>query len=128
MKLFKSTLLFGGLVALATSMNAQSALVNVNVPFAFVAGGNAMPAGEYTIEEPTMHGVLLLRGTQPNSTALVLAVNGGPSSANHAGVTFSKRGSAIVLSTITVPGGSSYSLIQPEQRTAAAVSVALPRK
>jgi hypothetical protein len=128
MKLFKSTLLFGGLVALATSMNAQSALVNVNVPFAFVAGGNVMPAGEYTIEEPTMHGVLLLRGTQPNSTALVLAVNAGPSSSNHAGVTFSKRGSAIVLSTISVPGGSSYSLVRPEQRTAAAVSVALPRK
>ena len=128
MKLFKSTLLFGGLVALATSMNAQSALVNVNVPFAFVAGGNVMPAGEYTIEEPTMHGVLLLRGAQPNSTALVLAVNAGPSNARHAGVTFSKQGSAIVLSTITVPGGSSYSLIKPEQKTVAAVNVALPRK
>jgi len=128
MKLFKTTLLFGGLLALAMSMNAQSALVNVNVPFAFVAGGNVMPAGDYTIEEPTMHGVLLLRGTQPNSTVLILAVNAGPSNANHAGVTFSKRGSAVVLSTVTVPGGSSYSMIIPEQRTAAAVNVALPRK
>jgi hypothetical protein len=128
MKLFKTTLLFGGLLALATSLSAESPLVNVNIPFAFVAGGNVMPAGTYTIEEPTMHGVLLLRGTQPNSTAMVLAVNGGPSNATHAGVTFSRTGSAIVLSTIVVPGGASYSLIAPEHKTVAAVNVALPRK
>jgi|HubBroStandDraft_5_1064220.scaffolds.fasta_scaffold228608_2 hypothetical protein len=128
MKLFKTTLLFGGLLALATSLSAETALINVNVPFAFVAGSTSMPAGVYTIEEPTMHGVLLLRGTQPNSTAMVLAVNAGPSNATHAGVTFSHRGSAIVLSTVVVPGGASYSLIAPEQKTAAAVSVALPRK
>ncbi len=128
MKLFKTTLLFGGLLALATSMNAESALINVNVPFAFVAGGTVMPAGAYTIEEPSVHGVLLLRGTQPNSTAMVLAVNGGPSNTTHAGVTFSRRGSAVVLSTVVVPGGSSYSLIAPEHNTAAAVNVALPRK
>jgi hypothetical protein len=128
MKLFKTTLLFGGLLALATSLSAESALINVNVPFSFLAGGNVMPAGTYTIEEPTMHGVLLLRGTQPNSTAMVLAVNGGPSNTAHAGVTFSRVGGAVVLSTVVVPGGSSYSLVAPEHKTAAAVSLALPRK
>jgi len=128
MKLFKTTLLFGGLLALATSLSAESALVNVNVPFAFVAGGTLMPAGVYSIEEPAIHGVLLLRGNQPNSTALVLAVNGGASTATHAGVTFSRHGSEVVLSGITVPGGSSYTLIAPEHKTAAAVNVALPRK
>jgi hypothetical protein len=128
MKLFKTTLLFGGLLALATSMNAESALITVNVPFAFVAGGISMPAGAYTIGQPTMHGVLLLRGTQPNSTAMVLAAEGGPSTATQAGVTFSRRGSAVVLSTVDVPGGQTYSLLNAEHRTAAAVSVALPRK
>lgn len=128
MKLFKTTLLFGGLVALATCLSAESALVDINVPFAFTAGGHVMPAGTYTIEEPTMRGVLLLRGSQPNSTALVLAVNAGPSDATHAGVTFSRRGSVVVLSTVTIPGGSNYSLVLPEQKSAAAVSVALPRK
>jgi hypothetical protein len=128
MKLFKTTLLFGGLLALATSLSAESTVINVNVPFAFVAGGSVMPAGAYTIEEPTIHGVLLLRGTQPNSTAMVLAVNGGPSNATHAGVTFSRRGSSVVLSTVVVPGGSTYSLVAPEHSAAAAVRVALPRK
>jgi hypothetical protein len=128
MKLFKSTLLFGGLVALATSLSAESALMNVNVPFTFVAGGTIMPAGTYTIEQPAIHGVLLLRGSQPNSTALVLAVDGGPSNATHAGVTFSRRGSEVVLSTVSVPGGPSYSLAPPEHKTAAAVKVALPTK
>jgi hypothetical protein len=128
MKLFKTTLLFGGLLALATSLSAESALLTVNVPFEFVAGSNVMPAGAYTIEEPTIHGVLLLRGNQPNSSAIVIAVNGGPSASTHAGVRFSRRGSAIVLSAIDVPGGSSYSLLAPEHKTAAAVNVALPRK
>ncbi len=128
MKLFKTTLLFGGLLALATSLSAESGLINVNVPFAFVAGSTVMPAGIYTIEEPTIHGVLMLRGNQPNSTAMVLAVNGGPSNTTHAGVSFSRRGSSIVLSTVTVPGGSSYSLVASEHKTAAAVNVALPRK
>ena len=128
MKLFKTTLLFGGLLALATSLSAESALINVKVPFAFVAGGTVMPAGSYTIEEPTIHGVLMLRGTQPNSTAMVLALNAGPANTTQAGVTFSRRGTDIVLSTITVPGGSTYSLVAPEQKTAAAVRIALPLK
>jgi hypothetical protein len=128
MKLFKATILFGGLVALATSLSAESALINVTIPFEFVAGSTVMPAGTYTIDEPTTHGVLLLRGTQSNSTAMVLAVNGGPSNASHAGVTFSRRGSAIVLSRVLVPGGASYTLVAPEHKTAAAVNVALPRK
>jgi hypothetical protein len=128
MKLFKTTILFGGLLALATSLSAESPLMNVNVPFNFVAGGTVMPAGIYTIEEPTIRGVLLLRGSERNSTAMVLAVNGGPSNTTHAGVTFSRRGAEVVLSTVTIPGGSSYSLIAPEHKTAAAVRVALPSK
>ncbi len=127
MKIFKTTLLFGGLVALAASLSAESALLSVNIPFEFVAGGSVMPAGAYTIDQPNMHGVLLLRGSQPNSTALVLAVNSGASNADHAGVTFSRRGSANVLSTVSIPGGPSYSLVNPEHRTAAAIAVTLPR-
>ena len=103
MKLFKATILFGGLVALATSLSAESALINVTIPFEFVAGSTVMPAGTYTIDEPTTHGVLLLRGTQSNSTAMVLAVNGGPSNASHAGVTFSRRGSAITAASGSPP-------------------------
>jgi len=127
MKLLKTTLLFGGLLALAMSLSAETALINVNVPFAFVAGGKTMPAGNYTIGQPSEGGVLLIRCNQPNSTALVLALNSGPNN-NHAGVTFSRRGSAVVMSTIDIPGSGSYKLVAPEQKTAAAVNVALPRK
>jgi hypothetical protein len=128
MKLFKNTLLFGGLVALATSLSAESNLLTFNAPFEFVAGGNVMPAGNYSIEAPTMHGVLLLRGSQPNSTAMVLAVNAGSSNSTHAGVTFSRRGSETVLSHITIPGNTSYSIVTSEHKTSAAVKVALPLK
>jgi len=128
MKLLKSVLLFGGLLTLAMSLSAETSLVNVNVPFAFSVGGKMLPAGQYTIGEATSGGFLLIRGNQPNTTALALAVNAGPSTNNHAGVTFSRRGGSVVLSTVEIPGGASYSLIAPELKTAAAVTVALPRK
>jgi hypothetical protein len=127
MKLFKATVLFGGLLALATSLSAES-LVSVNVPFSFVAAGKVMPAGAYTIAEPSNGGILLIRGGAPNSSAMVLAVNAGPSTGNQAAVTFSHRGAAVVLSTVSIPGGSSYLLVAPSDKTAAAVTVALPRK
>ena len=128
MKLLKTVLLFGGLLALAMSLSAETSLVNVNVPFGFVAGGKMLPAGQYTIGEATSGGYLLIRGNQPNATALVLAVNAGQSTNNHASVTFSRRGSSVVLSTVEIPGGASYSLVTPEHKTAAALTVVLPRK
>jgi hypothetical protein len=128
MKLFKTTILFGGLLALGTSLSAETALINVNVPFAFVAGGKTMPAGTYTIGEPSNGGVLLIRGNQPNSAALVLAVNAGPSTKGSADVVFSRHGGEIVMSAIEIPGGSSYNLVSVDNKTASAVRVALPRK
>lgn len=127
MKLFKTTILFGGLLALAMSVNAQSPIIQVNVPFEFVAGSTTMPAGAYTIEEPTTHGVLLLRGSQHNATAVLIAVNGGPSNATHAGLTFSRRGGASILSGVSVPGGSNYAVVMGQDKTSTALSV-LPRK
>jgi hypothetical protein len=128
MRLLKSSLFFGGLLALATSLSAESLMLNFAVPFSFVAAGKVMPAGTYTVEEPSNGGVLLIRGSQPDSSAMVLAVNAGPSNVSHAGVTFSRRGATVVLSAINIPGGSSYALVARQDKTAAAVSVALPRK
>lgn len=123
MKLFKTTILFGGLVALAASLSAETPSVQVNVPFSFVAGGYTLPAGSYTIEESNMHGVLLLRGSEPNSTAMVLAANFGTSYASHADLKFDRRGTVIVLSTIDIPGGSTYQVVAPQDRNATALSV-----
>jgi hypothetical protein len=128
MKLLKTALLFGGLLTLAMSLSAETSLVNVNVPFAFSAGGKVLPAGQYTIGEATNGGFLLIRGNQPNTTALVLAVNAGQSTNDHAGVTFSRHGGNIVMSTVEIPGGASYSLVAPGLKSTAAMSVALPRK
>jgi hypothetical protein len=126
MKLFKNTLLIGGLAALASTMSAES-LVTFTAPFSFVAGGKVLPAGKYTVAEPASHGVLLLRGTEPNSAAMVL-VTESPATKTHDAVTFNRRGSAVVLSTVTVASGSTFSLFSPESKNSAAVKVALPRK
>jgi len=128
MKLMKTTLLAGVLAAVATTVSAETALVNVNVPFSFEAAGKTLPAGTYSIDQPTNGGVVMIRGNQPDSSVLVLAINAGPTAGNKAGVTFTRRAGVAVMSTIEVPGGSSYNLVEPEHKTAAAVRVALPRK
>lgn len=128
MKLMKTTLFFAALAALATTLSAETALINVYVPFSFEAGGKTMPAGTYTIDQPTNGGVVMIRGNQPDSSALVLAMNAGPTAGTHAGVTFTHRGGAAVLSTIEVPGSARYTVIAPEHKSAAAVRVALPRQ
>jgi len=128
MKLLKATALLGGVVALAASLSAQTPVISVNVPFSFVAGGYVLPAGTYTIAEPNMHGVLLLRGTQANASALVLAVSAGPSYSNNADLKFTRRGNTVVLSTVEIPGGETYNVVAPQERTASAINVALPRK
>jgi hypothetical protein len=128
MKLLKITSLFGGLLALATSLSAESATVNFNVPFSFVAGGKVLPAGTYTILEPNPAGVFLIRGTASDSAAMVLVVNGGPTTGEHASVSFNKSGSTPVLSVIDIPGEGTYTVSLPEHKTAAALSLAAPRK
>ena len=128
MKLVKTTLFFGILVAMAMSVSAESLLVNVNVPFSFVAGGKTLPAGTYSIEEPSNQGVLIIRGNAPGATVVALAVNNGSSTTNQAGVSFSRIGKEVMLSGVQVPGGSSYALVAPEHKALAAVNVALPRK
>jgi len=128
MKFLKTTIFFAALVALATTLSAETALVNVYVPFSFEAAGKTMPAGTYTIGQPSTGGVVMIRGNQPDSSAMVLAINAGPTPENHAGVTFKRRGGAVVLSTIEIPGGGTYNLVEPEHKSAAAVRVALPRK
>jgi hypothetical protein len=128
MKLLKITTLFGGLLALATSLSAESASVSFKVPFSFVAGGKVLPAGSYTMWEPASAGVFLIQGADSNSSAMVLVANGGPSTGDQATVSFNREGNMASLSTINIPGGSTYSVSAPEHHTAAALSLATPRK
>jgi len=56
--------------------------VNMTIPFAFQAGGYTLPAGTYTISQPTA-GYLLIRGFKGGifvpATALVTDIDGGKS-------------------------------------------------
>jgi hypothetical protein len=115
-KFVKIALLFGGLLALAMSMSAESVVVNVQVPFAFMAGGKLMPAGTYAIDETGRSGVLIIRGNAPGSAAAMLVLSSGTSLANHAGVSFTRHGSEVILTGVQIPGGLNYTLIQPEVR------------
>lgn len=57
--------------------------VNMTIPFAFQAGGYTLPAGTYTVSQPTA-GYLLIRGYKGGvfipASALLTDIDGGKSS------------------------------------------------
>jgi hypothetical protein len=63
-----AALLFGSGTARASD------ILQVNVPFSFLVGGESFPAGHYMVEEDTLAGpaVLLIRGMHTRQAAFVL--------------------------------------------------------
>ena len=59
--------------ATGAAQASPSAVLEANVPFAFVVNGQTMPAGKYTVErDATSYSVVLIRGEHKNH-AVVLA-------------------------------------------------------
>ena len=72
----KSVVLAGAfvLVAGAAANAAMSDVVEVKVPFSFVANGQSFPAGQYMVERDDLSSsVLLIRGEKGNHTAALVA-------------------------------------------------------
>ena len=60
-------------VGLAMRVQAQSAVIRVNIPFEFSFGDHTFPAGDYFLVQPRQH-LVLLRDWQKRSIAQVLTV------------------------------------------------------
>jgi hypothetical protein len=99
------------LLGLGMSAHAQDVdKVTVNVPFEFVAGGQTLPAGTYSVSRisgPTSS-TLLIRGY--NSSVLLLPIGFDEVSAHHAELNFQHVGDKYFLSKVETPDGSSYSI------------------
>ena len=69
-----TSLLLLSLMAAAQVVKAQEPLV-VNIPFEFVAGKAALPAGEYRVEKlEKSSAVVLIRGARPGTSATVMTM------------------------------------------------------
>jgi hypothetical protein len=66
----QNRILLGSMLLLIAAMaSAQTQRVAVSVPFSFIAGHQALPAGQYTIEQDGMF--IILRSGERNTTMLV---------------------------------------------------------
>ena len=112
-RFMKVVWLLGSLLAFTLAMNAQSEVVTVHVPFAFVAGGKLLPAGDYRVDRGEASNVLLMYGGAGNSAAfLTMSVDSfGPT--DGASLIFEHEGSRLVLSAIRLPGQQSRMVLAP---------------
>ena len=72
MKNLRSVLSILGLLLMATAAQAQQTIVKANVPFDFVAGDRAYPAGEYSLKSLGIAGsVIEIANTQERAAGFV---------------------------------------------------------
>ena len=102
----KSLLLAGAFLLLAggTANAAVSNVLEVKIPFPFVASGKHFPAGQYTIQpDDAVPGVLLLRGENGNRAAafvLTMSADGRDPAGSIPAVTFVRHENQLRLATI----------------------------
>jgi hypothetical protein len=104
------------LVGLGTSARAQDArTVVVNVPFEFVAGGQTLPAGKYTISRVSQfQQALVIHSDKDGGLMLPIVFDGV--TANHAELSFEHAGDKYFLSEVGTPAGN-YSMPIPRAMT-----------
>ena len=90
--------------------------VAVNVPFEFVAGGQTLPAGEYSVSRVSDKGfpALVIRSYDNNAFLLPMFFDGV--SADHAELRFEHVGDKYFLSKIEIPAGV-YAVRTPRAMT-----------
>jgi len=125
-RFLKLMLLFSSLLAFAVTVNAQSEVVTVHVPFAFEAGGKLLPAGNYRVDRAEGSNLLVIHGTSGNSAAFLTMATEPAAPLQNASLVFTREGGTLVLSEVHLPGQQSRILFAshtPMKGGVAAVSV-----
>lgn len=94
------------LLGLGVSARAQDeGRVVVNVPFEFVAGGQTLPAGTYSVSRvsPESHPALIIRSRENGAFLLPIVFDGAP--VEHAQLSFEHVGDKYFLSKVTTLAG-----------------------
>ena len=105
------------LLGLGISARAQDEdKIAVNVPFEFVAGGETLPAGTYSVSRvsPGTTPALVIRGYDNSVFLLPIAFDGAP--ADHAELSFEHVGDKYFLSKVETLAGV-YTIATPRAMT-----------
>ena len=103
----KSTILKTLLLASAFSVAGFAEAVTISVPFPFSAAGRSLPAGEYTFHEDSA-GVMIVTGSAPRSSMLMLTRGIDAAASDKSGATFSE---SKALKCIQMPDGKKLEVI-----------------
>jgi hypothetical protein len=121
-RFLKAMWLLGSLLAFTMVVNAQSEALNVRVPFAFVAGGKLLPAGNYRVDRGEVANVLLIHNASGDSSAFLTMTMESSAAAETASLVFAREGPALVLSAIRFRGQQSRILDAPQSATKGGVA------
>jgi hypothetical protein len=126
MKALGSIALGFGLLFVATVANAQGVNVKANIPFDFVAGNQALPAGQYVISPAP--GVLMIRSSDGSKSAISTTQNwGGGDRLEKTELVFHHIGKTYFLSQVKVEGFAEGRQL-PKSRTESEAEVASNQK
>lgn len=117
-RILKVMCLLGSLLAFTVAVNAQSEVVNVHVPFDFVAGGKTLPAGVYHVDKGEASGILIIQGGAGNSAAFLTVAAEGRTPNDGAALVFERHGSAMFLSAVRLRGDQVRVLLGSDLRPA----------
>jgi hypothetical protein len=99
--------------------------ITAHIPFAFVASGKSLPAGDYKME-PLGPGAVLIAGAERSQRALLL-VNISPLSTGSPAIAFDRSGAVPQLTSVTTSAGTWQFLTSPGSKAGPA-AVALRSK
>jgi hypothetical protein len=103
----QNKILLGSILLLLASMaSAQTKRVAVSVPFPFVAGHQALPAGQYTIEQDGM--LITLRSGDRRPTVLLAAYKANAVENKKSYLLFREQGAHYFLAEIWREGAGQY--------------------
>ena len=98
-------------LAAAAAFAQSSTRMQANIPFGFVVGGKALPAGHYTVDRGPASGIVTIRSGDGQGAAMVLTVSLYSTVTRDAGrLVFHRYGDTFFLSEVWEPGNDGHQL------------------
>ena len=115
-------------VLAATAVFAQnSTLLQATIPFDFIVGNQALPAGQYTVDRGPATGTVMIRSADGKRAAIVLAQAVSSAVARDTGsLVFHRYGYTYFLSEVWSPGNDGRKLSPTRRERELAARVATP--
>jgi hypothetical protein len=108
-KLLTAGVLF--MLALAPMRAQSNGFLRVQIPFSFVAAGKELPAGEYTIQQTSESGIVIIHGVSEGRTVALHTMFVWSSRLEEPGAKFTTVAGQKYLDQIEMPDGTVRALL-----------------